>query len=104
MTPEQIKEVEKIVNKKIKEDLKVTKTLMKQKEADKKGAIGLFPEKYEDKVSIYQIGPSIGLGRAYSVEYCGGPHVEHTGKVGKFKIVKEEGLGSGLRRIKATLE
>ena len=104
MTPEQIKEVEKIVNKKIKEDLKVTKTLMKQKEADKKGAIGLFPEKYEDKVSIYQIGPSIGLGRAYSVEYCGGPHVEHTGKVGKFKIVKEEGLGSGLRRIKAALE
>ena len=97
MSPEQIKEVEKIVNKKIKEDLKVTKTLMKQEEADKKGAIGLFPEKYEDKVSIYQIGD-------YSTEYCGGPHVEHTGKVGKFKIMKEEGLGSGARRIKAVLD
>ena len=97
MSPEQIEEVEKIVNKKIKEDLKVKKTLMTQKEADKKGAIGLFPEKYEDKVSIYQIGD-------YSTEYCGGPHVEHTGKVGKFKIVKEGGLGSGLRRIKATLK
>lgn len=97
MTTEEIKEVEKIVNKKIKEDLKVKKTLITQEEADKKGAIGLFPEKYEDKVNIYQIGD-------YSTEYCGGPHVEHTGKVGKFKIVKEEGLGSGLRRIKAVLK
>ncbi len=104
MTPEQIKKVEEIVNKKIKEDLKVKKTLMSQGEADKKGAIGLFREKYGDKVSIYQIIPSTGLGQAYSIEYCGGPHVDKTSKVGKFKIVKEEGLGAGTRRIKAVLE
>ena len=97
LSPEQIKEAEDIVNKKIKEDLKVQKTLMTQEEADKKGAIGLFQEKYEDKVSIYQIGN-------YSTEYCGGPHVKHTGEVGKFKIIKEEGLGAGNRRIKATLD
>jgi len=97
LSPEQIKEAEDIVNKKIKEDLKVQKTLMSQEEADKKGAIGLFQEKYEDKVSIYQIGN-------YSTEYCGGPHVKHTGEVGKFKIIKEEGLGAGNRRIKATLD
>ena len=96
MTPEQIKKVEEVVNKKIKEDLRVKKTLMTQGEAEMKGAIGLFPEKYEDKVSIYQIGD-------YSIEYCGGPHVETTSKVGKFKIVKEESVGSGSRRIKAVL-
>lgn len=97
MTAEEIKKVEDIVNQKVKEDLKVTKTLMTQEEADKKGAIGLFREKYGDKVSIYQIN-------GYSIEYCGGPHVDHTSRVGKFKIVKEEGLGSGTRRIKAVLD
>ena len=70
---------------------------MTQEEAKEKGALGLFPEKYEDKVSIYQIGD-------YSTEYCGGPHVKNTGKIGKFRIVKEESVGAGSRRIKATLD
>ncbi|HSX58484.1 MAG TPA: alanine--tRNA ligase [Candidatus Saccharimonadales bacterium] len=96
MTPEQIKKVEDIVNSKIKEDLKVKKELTTQEEADRKGAIGLFKDKYEDKVSIYEIGD-------YSTEYCGGPHVEHTSEVGKFKIIKEESISAGQRRIKATL-
>ena len=97
LTDEQIKKVEEIVNQKIKEDLPVKKELMSQEEADKIGAIGLFREKYGDKVSIYRIND-------YSIEYCGGPHVEHTSKVGKFKIIKEEALGSGQRRIRAILE
>ncbi len=113
LTGEQIKEVEKIVNSKIKEDLSVKKELMSQEEADKKGAIGLFLDKYGDKVSIYEIGPSThstssgqaGSGlKPYSVEYCGGPHVGHTGEVGEFKIIKEEALGAGQRRIRAVLE
>lgn len=97
LTPEQIKQVEEIVNTKIGQDLVVKKELMTQEEADKKGAIGLFKEKYADKVSIYEIGD-------YSTEYCGGPHVEHTSQVGKFKILKEESVGAGQRRIKAVLE
>ena len=96
MTIEQKEKVENNVNEKIKEDIRVTKTMMTQSEAKKKGAIGLFPEKYEDKVSIYQIGD-------YSIEYCGGPHVKCTGKIGKFKIVKEQSIGAGRRRIKAIL-
>lgn len=96
-TEEQIKQVEDTVNSKIQANLAVKKELISQEEADKKGAIGLFRDKYADKVSIYQIGD-------YSTEYCGGPHVEHTSLVGKFKIVKEESISAGQRRIKAVLE
>lgn len=96
MTEEQIKKVEEIVSSKIEEDLIVKREMLSQEEADKKGAIGLFKDKYEDKVSIYEIGD-------YSVEYCGGPHVEHTSQVGNFKILKEEALGAGQRRIRAVL-
>jgi alanyl-tRNA synthetase len=97
LTQEQIKKVEEIVNEKIKQDLLVKKEMMTQEEADNKGAIGLFKQKYGDKVSIYEIGD-------YSTEYCGGPHVEHTGQVGEFKIIKEESTSAGQRRIKAVLE
>ena len=97
LTDEQIKKVENTVNSKIKNDLKVNKELMSAKEADKIGAIGLFKDKYADKVSIYKIGD-------YSVEYCGGPHVKHTAEIGHFKIIKEEALGSGQRRIRAVLD
>lgn len=97
LTPEQIKKVETTVNEKIKADLSVKKELMTQEEADKKGAIGLFREKYGDKVSIYEIGD-------YSTEYCGGPHVQHTAEVGNFQIIKEESLGAGQRRIRAILK
>ena len=96
LTSDQIKKVESIVNAKIQADLQVKKELMTQEEADKKGAIGLFKEKYGEKVSIYEIGD-------YSTEYCGGPHVNHTAEVGKFKIIKEESVSAGQRRIKAVL-
>lgn len=97
LTNEQIKKVEEIVNNKINQDLAVKKELMTQEEANQKGAIGLFKEKYGDKVSIYEIGD-------YSTEYCGGPHVGHTSQVGKFRIIKEESVSAGQRRIKAVLE
>ncbi|HEY5600673.1 MAG TPA: alanine--tRNA ligase [Patescibacteria group bacterium] len=96
LTGEQLKKVEDLVNGKIKENLKVEKELMSQEEADKLGAIGLFKEKYGEKVSIYKIDD-------FSIEYCGGPHATTTGDLGRFKILKEESLGTGKRRVYAIL-
>ena len=96
MTKEEIKEVEDLVNEQIKRDLKVTCEEMSYDEAKKSGAIGLFTNKYGDKVKVYTIGD-------FSKEICGGPHVTHTGDMGRFKIKKEESSSSGIRRIKAVL-
>jgi len=104
MTDEQKREVERIVNEKIKEDLLVVRTEMPKEEAEKLGAEHEFGAKYPDRVSVYSVGP---LESAFSIEFCGGPHVEHTGELGKsgiFKIQKEEAVQSGVRRIKAVLE
>ena len=104
MTDEQKKEVEKIVNEKIKEDIQVVRTEMPKEEAEKLGAEHEFGAKYPDRVSVYSVGP---LDHAFSIEFCGGPHVEHTGELsqsGTFKIVKEEAVSAGVRRIKAVLE
>jgi alanyl-tRNA synthetase len=102
MTPQQIAQVEMIVNKNIEADLKVTKEIMTPDEARAKGAIGLFGEKYGDTVSVYTI--SDDSGKVVSREFCGGPHVEHTNIIGKFTIQKEEAVSAGVRRIKATVE
>ena len=96
MTPEEIKKVEDLLNEKIKEDLNVTCEEMSYDDAKKSGAIGLFTNKYGDMVKVYTIGD-------FSKEICGGPHVTHTGELGKFKIIKEEASSSGVRRIKAVL-
>jgi alanyl-tRNA synthetase len=105
VTPEQIAEVEKIVNQKIAEDLPVTWQEEKTDEAFKKGASGAFGDKYGDTVKVYTIGDP---DKPFSREICGGPHVEHTGVIGeggkKFKITKEESVSAGVRRIKAILE
>jgi alanyl-tRNA synthetase len=104
MTDEQKKEVERIVNEKIKEDIPVMHTEMPKEEAEKLGAEHEFGAKYPDRVSVYSIGP---LEHAFSIEFCGGPHVEHTGELAKsgvFKIQKEEAVAQGVRRIKAVLE
>lgn len=114
MTPEEIKEVEDLVNEKIKEDLKVDRTYMTYGEAKALDAIGLFDDKYDkSNVSIYSIGPNYKFdpkskdkrerGGYYSLEFCGGPHVEHTNLVGKIKITKEESVSAGMRRIRAEL-
>lgn len=102
MTNEQKKKVEEIVNGKIKAGLPVQNVVMSKTEAEKTGARHLFGEKYGDEVSIYFIGHD--LETAYSKEFCGGPHVQNTGELGKFRIQKEEAISQGVRRIKAVLE
>lgn len=103
MTEEQIKRVEKLVNEKIRANLKVRKLVMPKAAAVQLGAIGLFDEKYGDLVNIYYIGPTEKIDDAYSKEFCGGPHAARTGSLGKFKITKEQSAGSGVRRIYATI-
>ena len=110
MTPEQIAEVEKIVNEKIREELPVTRSTLPKEAAEKLGAEHEFGAKYPDMVSVYSVGP-IGatvenpqFEQAYSIEFCGGPHVSNTRELaGIFKIQKEEAVASGIRRIKAVL-
>ena len=96
VTKEELEKVENIVNEQIARDLPVTCEEMTLEEAKKSGAMGLFENKYGDKVKVYTIGD-------FSKEICGGPHVTHTGELGKFKIKKEEASSAGVRRIKAVL-
>ncbi|MEK7662453.1 MAG: alanine--tRNA ligase-related protein [Patescibacteria group bacterium] len=97
MTGEERKKVEDLVNEKIKEKLPVSYEDIPIEEAEKRGALGLFEEKYGDKVRVYEIGD-------FSLEFCGGPHVKNTSELGHFKISKEEAVAQGIRRIKAILE
>ncbi len=103
MTPEQIKKVEELVNGWISRDLAVKKEIMPLEEARKLSAIGAFGEKYGQTVSVYTVyDPKTN--DVISREFCGGPHVEHTGVIGKLKIMKEEAIAAGIRRIKAVVE
>jgi alanyl-tRNA synthetase len=102
MTPEQIQAVEKYVNEAITSQLTVTITNMDKKEAQETGVSGSFWEKYPDIVKVYSMVGENGV--TYSRELCGGPHVEDSENMGKFRIVKEESSSSGVRRIKAVLE
>ncbi|MDP2651970.1 MAG: alanine--tRNA ligase-related protein, partial [bacterium] len=101
MTPEQITEVEKIVNEQIQKALPVERVTMPKEEAEKLHAEQEFGAKYPDTVSVYFIGPREN---AFSVELCGGPHLSNTSELGHFKIIKEEASSAGVRRIKAVLE
>jgi alanyl-tRNA synthetase len=96
LTPDEVSQVEQIVNDQIHADLPVTWHEMSVEEAQAAGAIGLFTHKYGEKVKVYTIGD-------FSKEICGGPHVARTGALGIFKIAKEEAVSQGVRRIKATL-
>ncbi len=96
MTPEQIAEVERLVNEAIKRDLPIVCEEMNVEEAKKTGAMGLFEDRYDAKVKVYSMGD-------VSKEICGGPHAGRTGELGKFSIKKEESSSRGVRRIKATL-
>ena len=103
MTPEQIKQVEDLVNEQIKADLPVYRDMMTLDEARAAGATALFSSKYTDeKLSVYTMGRT--REDFFSKEVCTGPHVEHTGVLGHFKIKKEESSSAGVRRIKAVLE
>jgi len=102
MTEDQIKKVEEIVNEQIKRDLPVFMETMGLEEAKASGAIALFGEKYEEQVKVYTAGNSTT--DFFSKEVCGGPHVQRTGTLGKFKIQKEQSSSAGVRRIRAVLE
>ena len=102
LTSEELKHVEEIVNKKIKDGLDVERKEMKIDDAIKLGAQAVFKERYGEKVSVYMICGKEG--KPFSCEICAGPHVENIQTLGKFKILKEEAVAAGVRRIKAILE
>jgi len=104
LTSQQIYQVEEIINQKIKENLPVKMKIMSLREARNKGALAFFGEKYGERVKVYFIGPKKIGEKPFSVEVCGGPHVNFTGEIGSVKIVKEEGVGVGKRRIYAILK
>ena len=113
MTDGQKQEVEKLVNEAIQKDMPVHCEEMSLNEAKKQNAMGVFESKYGERVKVYTVGNSSAASASsgqtesehpFSREICGGPHVEKTGQLGKFKIKKEESSSAGVRRIKAILE
>ncbi len=96
LSDEEIKKIEEMVNEKIAENIKVTHEEMDKQKALDEGALAFFPEKYPAVTNVYSIGD-------FSKELCGGPHVSSTGAIGRVKIIKEESVGSGVRRIYAEL-
>jgi len=104
MTEEEKKKVEDWINDKIRRGLRVERREMPLHEAEKIGAEMEFGAKYPEVVSVYFIGPSTNArGDAVSIEFCGGPHVSNTGELGRFKILREEAVAQGVRRIKASV-
>ncbi len=97
LTPEEIKAVEEKVNEAIKANVPVVMEEMSLEDAKNSGAVGVFTQKYGDRVKVYTMGE-------YSKEICGGPHAKTTGELGTFKIKKEEASSAGVRRIKAVLQ
>lgn len=96
LTDDELKKVSDLVNEQIKENLPVSFEMMDKQKALQSGALAFFGERYADQVKVYSMG-------SFSKEICGGPHVENTGSLGQFNIIKEESAGSGIRRIYATV-
>jgi len=104
MTAEEVKKVEAIVNQEIEEDLPVRMKEMPVEEAVKLGVRKFYKAKYPQVAKVYYVGESEDITRAYSKEFCGGPHVNRTGKIGRFRITKEEAVSAGMRRIRGVVE
>ena len=94
VTPKQLHEIENLVNSEIRKNVAADTTLMKYDDAVASGTIALFGEKYDEEVRVLRLGD-------FSVELCGGTHVNSTGDIGIFKITSEGGVASGVRRIEA---
>lgn len=99
LTEEEVKQVEKIVNEKIQENLLVSFVMVSKEEAEKIDAIHAFGERYGDQVKVYHFGDS--LENSFSKEFCGGPHVENTSQLQPIAIYKQESVGKGVRRVYA---
>ena len=97
LTDNEIEKIEKLVNYEIKKNHKVIREEMNLQQAKKQNASGIFDEKYKGIISVYTIGN-------FSKEICTGPHVNNTKEIGKFKILKQDSCGAGVRRIKAIVE
>jgi alanyl-tRNA synthetase len=97
LTDAQVQQVQQIVNEQIARDLPISCEMMPLDQALAAGALAFFGEKYGEQVKVYTIGD-------FSKEVCGGPHASRTGELGGFKIVKQEAVGQGVRRIRAVLE
>ncbi|WP_237386644.1 alanine--tRNA ligase [Xenorhabdus sp. Sc-CR9] len=95
MQPEQIRQVENLVNEEIRKNSPIVTDLMELEEAKSKGAMALFGEKYDEKVRVLSMG-------SFSTELCGGTHASRTGDIGLFRISSESGTAAGIRRIEAT--
>jgi alanyl-tRNA synthetase len=104
MTPGEIKQTEDTVNEVINKGVPVKKEKMSYDKAIKSGALAFFKQKYPEMVSVYSIDDPIESGKIFSKELCGGPHVSNTLEIGRFKIVKEESVSAGTRRIRAVVE
>ncbi len=97
LNEKELKQIEDLVNAQIEKETEIHKQEMSLSQAKKSGAMGIFDDKYGEKVSVYTIGD-------FSKEICAGPHVKNLNQLGKFKILKEESSSSGVRRIKGILE
>lgn len=94
VTKQELRDIERVVNDEIRRNFALNTELMAIDDAKAKGAMALFGEKYDDEVRVVTIGD-------YSIELCGGTHVERAGDIGLFKIVSESGIAAGVRRIEA---
>ncbi len=104
LSDKEIKRVSDLVNEQIKNDLTRKTEQLPYQEAIKSGALAFFKEKYPEIVNVYSFGDfETGSEQVFSREVCGGPHVERTGEIGEVKIIKEEAVGAGVRRIRAAL-
>ena len=103
LTREDIKKVEELIGEKIIEDAPVTTAVLPREEAQKLGAMALFGEKYGDEVRVVAVGADSKdkINEAFSKEFCGGTHVDRIGAIGGVKIIKEESISAGVRRITA---
>ena len=101
VTPDEIDRIEAEVNAVVRQNLPADTQLMAPKDAMAAGAMALFGEKYGDTVRVLTLGKALGGDGAYSVELCGGTHVARTGDIAIFKIVAEQGIAAGVRRIEA---